>query len=94
MNFEDQKHLLSIMQEQFFTLNKYGVNARIRSPTAIIASANPIGGEWRYSEKIDIDEIPALKPLIDRFDLMYVFRTIREEESLRYYANKKARLVR
>jgi DNA replicative helicase MCM subunit Mcm2 (Cdc46/Mcm family) len=59
MYFEDQKHLLSIMQEQFFTINKYGINARIASPTAIIASANPLNGEWIDPEKINLDEIPA-----------------------------------
>ena len=62
MYFEDQKHLLGVMQEQFFTINKHGINARIHSPTAIIASANPIDGEWKYSERIDLDEIPAIKP--------------------------------
>jgi|SRR5689334_17613771 len=41
MFYQDQKHLLSIMQEQSFTINKHGINARIASPTAIIASANP-----------------------------------------------------
>ena len=56
------------MQEQFFTINKHGINARIHSPTAIIASANPIDGEWKDPERIDLDEIPAIKPLIDRFD--------------------------
>jgi len=48
MYFEDQKHLLSVMQEQYFTINKYGISASIHSPTAIIASANPIDGEWKY----------------------------------------------
>jgi MCM P-loop domain len=49
MYFEDQKHLLSVMQEQYFTINKHGISASIHSPTAIIASANPIDGEWKYS---------------------------------------------
>ena len=89
MFFEDQKHLLSITQEQFFTINKHGINARIASPTAIIASANPINGEWSDPEKIDLDEIPAMKPLIDRFDLIFVTRNIRNEQVLRDYASKK-----
>ena len=37
MYFDDQKHLLHVMQEQFFTINKHGIPARISSPTAIIA---------------------------------------------------------
>jgi DNA replicative helicase MCM subunit Mcm2 (Cdc46/Mcm family) len=34
MDLDDQKHLLDILQEQYFTINKYGINAHIRSPTA------------------------------------------------------------
>jgi DNA replicative helicase MCM subunit Mcm2 (Cdc46/Mcm family) len=94
MLFEDQKHLLSVMQEQFFTINKHGINARIRSPTAIIASANPVDGEWSNPEKINLDEIPAIRPLIDRFDLIFVVRNIRGEQWLRDYANKKLDLYR
>jgi DNA replicative helicase MCM subunit Mcm2 (Cdc46/Mcm family) len=89
MYFEDQKHLLSIMQEQSFTINKHGINARIASPTAIIASANPINGEWNDPNMIKLDEIPAMKPLLDRFDLIFVARNIRNEQTLRAYASKK-----
>ncbi len=89
MYFEDQKHLLSIMQEQSFTINKHGINARISSPTAIIASANPLNGEWDDPEKVNLDEIPAIKPLIDRFDLIFVVRNMRDKLELRSYASKK-----
>jgi replicative DNA helicase Mcm len=89
MYFDDQKHLLAVMQEQFFNLNKYGIRCTISSPTAIIASANPVGGEWRDPDKIDLDELPALKPLIDRFDLIYTFRMTRDEAAIREYANRK-----
>ena len=85
----DQKHLLSIMQEQSFTINKHGINARITSPTAIIASANPINGEWNDQDMINLDEIPAMKPLIDRFDLIFVARNVRNELTLRAYASRK-----
>ena len=40
------------MQEQSFTINKYGIDARTASPTAIIAIANPINLEWNDPEKI------------------------------------------
>jgi DNA replicative helicase MCM subunit Mcm2 (Cdc46/Mcm family) len=89
MYFDDQKHLLDVMQEQFFTINKYGISGTISSPTAIIASANPINGEWKDPEKIDLDEFPALKPLIDRFDLIYPFRNTRDEEVIREYTDKR-----
>ena len=77
------------MQEQSFTINKHGINARITSPTAIIASANPVNGEWSDPNMINLDEIPAMKPLIDRFDLVFVARNIRNESTLRAYASKK-----
>jgi len=89
MFYQDQKHLLSIMQEQSFTINKHGINARITSPTAIIASANPVSGEWSNPNMINVDEIPAMKPLIDRFDLIFVTRNIRNESTIRAYASKK-----
>jgi replicative DNA helicase Mcm len=89
MNFEDQKHLLDVMQEQFFTINKYGISGTILSPTAIIASANPIYGEWENPDKIDLDEFPAIKPLIDRFDLIFPFRKKRDEIAVREYADQK-----
>jgi DNA replicative helicase MCM subunit Mcm2 (Cdc46/Mcm family) len=46
MNFEDRAYLLDTMEEGEFTINKYGINARIRSPTVIIASANPVKSSW------------------------------------------------
>jgi MCM AAA-lid domain len=54
-----------------------------------LASANPINGEWKDPEKINLDEFPALKPLIDRFDLIYPFRNTRDEEVIREYADKR-----
>jgi Mg-chelatase subunit ChlI len=47
MDPDQQKHLLDIAQEQIFTINKYGINSRIKSPAAIIGSANPLAGEWK-----------------------------------------------
>jgi DNA replicative helicase MCM subunit Mcm2 (Cdc46/Mcm family) len=39
---EDQGLLLDAMEEGEFTINKYGINTKIRAPTVIVASANPI----------------------------------------------------
>src|SRR5689334_8787398 len=38
---------------------------------------------------INLDEIPAMKPLIDRFDLIFVARNIRNETTTRAYASRK-----
>jgi replicative DNA helicase Mcm len=93
MTFEDQAHLLDVMEEGEFTINKHGINAHIRSPTVIIASANPTSTMWTDSEgKINLDDIPALKPILDRFDLMFAFRTSRDESVIREYAYAKSSL--
>jgi replicative DNA helicase Mcm len=91
--FQDQAYLLDIMEEGEYTINKHGINARIKAPTTIIASANPVNNSTFLSDdKIDLDEIPAIKPLIDRFDLLFVFRTPRNIEDIRKYAYKKSEL--
>ena len=74
MSFEDQGHLLGVMQKRFFTINKHGIRARIGSPTSIVGSANPNRGNWQDSDKIDLNEIPLLKQILDRFDLVFIFK--------------------
>ena len=89
--FEDQAHLLDIMEEGKFTINKHGINATIEATTTLIFSANPINGSsWGSEERIEIDEIPALKPVIDRIDLTFVFRNTKDENLIREYAMLKS----
>jgi replicative DNA helicase Mcm len=93
ISFEDQAHFLDIMEEGRFTINKYGIHADIDSPTTIIATANPINNStWQDHNKINVNEIPAIKPLIERFDLIFVFRKPIEESANREYAYKKSDL--
>jgi replicative DNA helicase Mcm len=92
MTFEDQGHLLSIMEEGEFTINKHGINAPIKAPTTIIASANPVNVEWKDNEKIDINEIVILRPLVDRFDLVFVFRKPKDKKEIREYEMEKSKL--
>jgi replicative DNA helicase Mcm len=91
IRLEDQAHLLDIMEEGKFTINKHGINASIEATTTLIFSANPLNGSsWGHDEKIEIDEIPALKPLIDRIDLTFVFRNTKDENLIREYAILKS----
>jgi replicative DNA helicase Mcm len=94
MSFNDQAPLLDVMEEGEFTINKYGMNALIRSPTVIVGSANPTGSKWSSlgsDGRINLDDIPAIKPLLDRFDYMFVIRTSRDENVIREYANARAK---
>ena len=53
-SFEDQSHLLDIMEEGEFTINKHGINATIEATTTLIFSANPINGStWSSEERIE-----------------------------------------
>ncbi len=94
MPFESQGQLLDIMEEGEFSVNKHGINAHIRSPTVIIGSANPTTSKWRIDGndgKVNLDDIPAIKPLVDRFDLMFIFKTSKDPIDLREYTYKKSR---
>lgn len=93
MPFEDQAHILDVMEEGEFTITKYAINAKIPSPTVIIASSNPTTSYWKDNEKMSIDELPISKTLLDRFDLLFTFRTTRDEKAIRRYAYQKSELI-
>lgn len=89
--FEDQAQFLDVMEEGEYTINKHGINATIKAPTTIVVSANPTSNSnWNTDDSIDFNEIPALRPIIDRFDLTFVFRNSNEENEIREYAYKKS----
>lgn len=85
------------MEEGEFTINKYGINAKIKSPTVIMASANPYGSTNNNSfdnqERINLDQIPLIKSVIDRFDLVFVVKDSTDESESREYVTKKMNLV-
>jgi replicative DNA helicase Mcm len=88
---EEQAYLLDVMEEGEFTINKHGINARIKASTTIFASANPRQQSLSTeSETINLDNIPAINPLIDRFDLIFVFSTFNDSDELREYINIKS----
>jgi MoxR-like ATPase len=94
MPFESQGQLLDVMEEGEFSVNKHGINAHIRSPTVIIGSANPTTSKWRIDStdgKVNLDDIPAIKPLVDRFDLLFVFKSSKDPIDLREYTYKKSK---
>ena len=89
LNASDQECLLDPMEEGKFSLNKYGINAHISASTVILASANPIGSYWNDAQRVDREQFPILGPVLDRFDLKFIFRTSRDEDYLRGYAERK-----
>jgi replicative DNA helicase Mcm len=90
MDFEDQGFLLDVMEEGGFTIDKYAIHLKIKSPTTIIATTNPTGVRWNDPLKISNAEIPVLGTLLDRFDQIYAINEFGSEEESREYAQRKA----
>lgn len=88
MSLDDQKYLLDIAEEGRCTIDKYGLHLEIDSPTTIIATANPYNQSWNGA-KMNKDEIPALKTLLDRCDQIYGFKDAPSEEEIKEYPKKK-----
>ena len=86
LSFEDQTRLYDVMEEGAFNLNKHGFYKPIDAPTTIIATTNQIGATWKETDKISDSELPIIKPLVDRFDLIFVFRTENSPEANRQFA--------
>jgi len=86
---EDQDNLLDVMEEGEFTVNKFAKLRTIRSPTTIIATANPKNNRWKDQGSISLDEIPFEAIILSRFDIVLVFRDTTEEQANREFAYKK-----
>lgn len=80
MPLEQQKHFLDFMEEGWSTNNKYGINAHITGNTSLVGSANPRSGRWRHPDMIELDEIPILTQIIDRFDVICILRESEADE--------------
>jgi DNA replicative helicase MCM subunit Mcm2 (Cdc46/Mcm family) len=90
MMYEDQAPLLDVMEEGEFTITKYGINANIRASTVIIGSANPTTANLGEIGKVTLDDIPAIKPILDRFDLLFFMRTTRDIDAIKRYTYAKS----
>jgi replicative DNA helicase Mcm len=81
------------MEEGKLTLDKYGFHKEIDSPTTVLGTTNPESGEW-YSDIIDKDQIPLRKELVDRYDLIFVFGSLKKKEQKVEYAKKKLAVLK
>ena len=84
---DDLSQLLDVMEEGGFSANKYGRHlARIHAPTVVIGSANPKverDDTNDSSEHFDINDMGIIRPVMDRFDLIFILRTERSKEYLK-----------
>jgi replicative DNA helicase Mcm len=96
LSIDDQNHLLDIMEEGEFTINKHGFSSKIQAPTTIIASANlkKISSDIDFEafNKTPLSDIPLEKQLLDRFDLIVILKDEKDCQALIDYTEKKTDL--
>ena len=93
LSMEDQRHLFDVMEEGILTIDKYGFHREIESPTTVLGTTNPEGGEW-YMDVIEKGKIPLRKELVDRYDFVLVFEALKDKVSKTAYAKKKLQILR
>jgi DNA replicative helicase MCM subunit Mcm2 (Cdc46/Mcm family) len=72
---------------------KYGFPGNVECHASVLATANPLNNKWRYEDKVGAEEFPLLLKVIDRFDLIFVVREIREEKFLKDYVNTRRKVA-
>jgi len=76
---EDRWALHEVMESQSFTIHKAGINATLMAKVNILAAANPKLG--RFDPYDELQKQMDLEPtLINRFDLVFPFQDIPDEE--------------
>jgi len=81
-SMEDQSILLDVIEDSGFNFDKMGIRQFIAAPTTIIATTNPVGGNWNSSEVASKDELELKKSLLDRFTQIYTFRDNMDENQI------------
>ena len=64
------------MEEGKLTLDKYGFHKEIDSPTTVLATTNPTWGVV-FGYVLTKGQIPLRKELVDRYDLVFVFESVK-----------------
>ena len=89
----DQEKFFGVMQEGYFSSNKYRMNQKITAATTILASLNPPEGSRSIPDsdnKIDLTDVNIISPIWDRFDLKFYIPPMTDEKEVRDLANAKA----
>jgi replicative DNA helicase Mcm len=90
---EDHKHLLDCMEENGFPIAKYGYSTFIEAHPSIIASSNPINNKWQNAQTVNTREFPTLHQVIQRFDLIFIFRENTNPSYLARYADRRKNIA-
>lgn len=96
MSFEDQAHMLDAPEEGILSAHKASLHASVRADCSVIATANPRSSKFKAGEDgsdlVEHDDIPALRELIDRFDLIHIFKNDRSDQEIDELVDKKSQM--
>ena len=92
MSYEDQEQFLSLMETGYFDFNKMGIRQRLVSEAGFIINSNTISGRWHQPDRVSVDEIPLKGQLVDRLDLIFIFRNPRTQSETDEFADNMYKL--
>ena len=90
---EHKNAILEVMEEGESILNKYAFLRKINAQTSIIATANPVNGDWLNPFMIQNEEIPFPLQLLSRFDAVLIFRRNKTREACEEFAEARSKLT-
>lgn len=80
MNDADRTSIHEAMEQQSISISKAGIVTNLKARCAIIAAANPMGGQYdssmTFAENVDLTE-----PILSRFDILCVVRDTPDPEN-------------
>lgn len=80
------------LESQQIPISKAGINTVLNAKTTVLASSNPIGGEVDRFTPIQ-DQVEIERPLLSRFDLIFLLNDKVDEEKDRWIAEKQHSLA-
>jgi DNA replicative helicase MCM subunit Mcm2 (Cdc46/Mcm family) len=90
---DEQGHLYDIMEEGMKTIDSYTFHKEIEAATSVLATTNPLRGKWQ-NDTASTGQIPLTLPHLDRYDLIFVFKSLKDEGAKLQYAKSKFEIFR
>jgi DNA replicative helicase MCM subunit Mcm2 (Cdc46/Mcm family) len=90
---EEQVHLYDIMEEGMKTIDSYTFHKEIEAETSVLATTNPLRGKF-HNDTPSTGQIPLTMAHIDRYDLIFVFKALKDNEAKIQYAKSKFEIFR
>jgi DNA replicative helicase MCM subunit Mcm2 (Cdc46/Mcm family) len=81
------------MERGYCDFNKLGIRQKIRTKARFILGSNPITLTWKNTDSVDKNELPIKLTLVDRLDIIHIFRDVMGDEATREWSAKMFELA-